>query len=110
MGPVNDVIATEHHEAKVKWPMVQCVARQTRRVWLHPAVNDPMKWHTAFDAEAGEMKRRRGSPSLAAQLYQRIWQGIGGSRETDDKIVGITAAMDPARAGHFRQEFPNVDV
>jgi 1-deoxy-D-xylulose-5-phosphate synthase len=118
MGPVNghDVIATEKAiaEAKVKMadgPVLLHV--QTKKGYGYdPAVNDPMKWHgvTAFDAEAGEMKKAVVDPARPAPpSYTSVFgKALVELAKTDDKIVGITAAMDSGTGlDIFAKSFPD---
>ncbi len=117
MGPVNghDVIATEKAiaEAKVKMadgPVLLHV--QTKKGYGYdPAVNDPMKWHgvTAFDAEAGEMKKAVVDPGKPTPpSYTSVFgKAMVELAKTDDKIVGITAAMDTGTGlDIFAKSFP----
>lgn len=118
MGPVNghDVIATEKAiaEAKVKMadgPVLLHV--QTKKGFGYdPAVNDPMKWHgvTAFDAEAGEMKKAAVDPARPTPpSYTSVFgKALVELAKTDDKIVGITAAMDTGTGlDIFAKSFPD---
>ena len=118
MGPVNghDVIATEKAiaEAKVKMadgPVLLHV--QTKKGYGYdPAVNDPMKWHgvTAFDAEAGEMKKAVVDPSKPTPpSYTSVFgKALVELASTDDKIVAITAAMDTGTGlDIFAKSFPS---
>ncbi len=118
MGPVNghDVIATEKAiaEAKVKMadgPVLLHV--QTKKGYGYdPAVNDPMKWHgvTAFDAEAGEMKKAAVDPARPTPpSYTSVFgKALVELAKTDDKIVAITAAMDTGTGlDIFAKSFPD---
>ncbi len=118
MGPVNghDVIATQKAiaEAKVKMadgPVLLHV--QTKKGFGYdPAVNDPMKWHgvTAFDAEAGEMKKAVVDPATPTPpSYTSVFgKALVELAKTDDKIVGITAAMDSGTGlDIFAKSFPD---
>ncbi|HEX7599925.1 MAG TPA: 1-deoxy-D-xylulose-5-phosphate synthase, partial [Polyangia bacterium] len=118
MGPVNghDVNATSKAllEAKEKMkdgPVLLHV--QTKKGYgYEPAVLDPLKWHgvTAFDAEAGEMVKvvvdptKPSSPSYTSVFGKTLVE----LARTDEKIVGITAAMlDGTGMNFFQKAFPD---
>jgi 1-deoxy-D-xylulose-5-phosphate synthase len=117
MGPVNghDVNATSRAllEAKEKMkdgPVLLHV--QTKKGYgYEPAVQDPLKWHgvTAFDAEAGEMVKvvadpTKPSPPSYTSVFGKTLVELAG---TDEKIVGITAAMLDGTGLNFLQKaFP----
>ena len=118
MGPINghDVNATSKAliEAKEKMkdgPVLLHV--QTKKGYgYEPAVLDPLKWHgvTAFDAEAGEMVKvvvdpsKPSSPSYTSVLGKTLVE----LARTDEKIVGITAAMlDGTGMNFFQKAFPD---
>ncbi len=118
LGPVNghDVNATSRaiQEAKEKMadgPVLLHV--QTKKGFGYdPAVNDPMKWHgvTAFDAEAGEMRKAVVDPAKPAPpSYTSVFgKALLELAKTDDKIVGITAAMDTGTGlDIFAKSFPD---
>jgi 1-deoxy-D-xylulose-5-phosphate synthase len=118
MGPVNghDVIATEKAIAEAKLKMADgpvLLHVQTKKGFGYdPAVNDPMKWHgvTAFDAEAGEMKKAVVDPTRPTPpSYTSVFgKALVELAKTDDKIVGITAAMDTGTGlDIFAKGFPD---
>ncbi len=99
MGPVNgndvNAVVKALDEAKVKMqdgPVLLHV--QTKKGYgYEPAVQDPLKWHgvTAFDAEAGEIKK---SAAPSAPAYTKVFgECLTELAKKDEKIVGITAAM-----------------
>ena len=114
MGPVdgNDAVATSRaiHEAKEKMqdgPVLLHV--QTKKGYgYEPAVQDPLKWHgvTAFDAEAGEMKKpAAGGPPAYTKVFAEALIELA---KKDEKIVAITAAMlDGTGLNHFQKAFPD---
>jgi 1-deoxy-D-xylulose-5-phosphate synthase len=114
MGPVNghDVVATAKalEEAKEKMqdgPILLHV--QTKKGFgYEPAVKDPLKWHgvTAFDAEAGEMRK---ATTTSAPAYTKVFaEALIELAKHDDKIVGITAAMlDGTGLNLFQKAFPD---
>jgi 1-deoxy-D-xylulose-5-phosphate synthase len=118
LGPVNghDVNATSKAlaEAKVKMkdgPVLLHV--QTKKGYgYEPAALDPMKWHgvTAFDAESGEIIKVSVDPSLPAPpSYTSVFgKTLVELARTDEKIVGITAAMlDGTGMNFFQKAFPD---
>ena len=117
MGPVNghDVIATAKAIAEAKLKMADgpvLLHVQTKKGYGYdPAVNDPMKWHgvTAFDAEAGEMKKAAVDPAKPTPpSYTSVFgKALVELAKTDDKIVAITAAMDTGTGlDIFAKSFP----
>jgi 1-deoxy-D-xylulose-5-phosphate synthase len=99
MGPVNgndvNAVVKALDEAKLKMqdgPVLLHV--QTKKGYgYEPAVQDPLKWHgvTAFDAEAGEIKK---SAASSAPAYTKVFgECLTELAKKDEKIVGITAAM-----------------
>ncbi len=118
MGPVNghDVNATSRALAEAKEKMADgpvLLHVQTKKGYGYdPAVNDPMKWHgvTAFDAEAGEMKKAAVDPAKPTPpSYTSVFgKALAELAKTDDKIVGITAAMDTGTGlDIFAKSFPD---
>ena len=118
MGPVNghDVHATSRAlaEAKVKMkdgPVLLHV--QTKKGYgYEPAVQDPLKWHgvTAFNAEAGEIIKGVVDPTKpVAPSYTTVFgKALVELAKTDEKIVGITAAMlDGTGMNFFLKAFPD---
>ncbi len=117
LGPVNghDVNATskallEAREKMKDGPVLLHV--QTKKGYgYEPAVQDPLKWHgvTAFDAEAGEIIKVVVDPlKPAAPSYTTVFgKTLVELAKTDDKIVGITAAMlDGTGMNLFQKAFP----
>jgi 1-deoxy-D-xylulose-5-phosphate synthase len=99
MGPVNghdvNALTKALEEAKASMedgPVLLHV--QTKKGYGYaPAVEDPLKWHgvTAFDAEAGEIKK---SAAPGAPAYTKVFgECLTELAKKDEKIVGITAAM-----------------
>ena len=118
MGPVNghDVNATAKALAEAKEKMADgpvLLHVQTKKGYGYdPAVNDPMKWHgvTAFDAEAGEMKKAAVDPAKPTPpSYTSVFgKALVELAKTDPKIVGITAAMDTGTGlDIFAKTFPD---
>jgi 1-deoxy-D-xylulose-5-phosphate synthase len=118
IGPVNghDVHAASKAllEAKEKMkggPVILHV--QTKKGFgYEPAVLDPMKWHgvTAFDAEAGEIIKVAVDPTKPpAPSYTSVFgKTLVELAKTDEKIVGITAAMlDGTGMNFFQKAFPD---
>lgn len=114
MGPVNgnDAVATAHalREAKEKMadgPVLLHV--QTKKGYgYEPAVKDPLKWHgvTAFDAEAGEIKK--AAPASAPAYTKVFAEALIELAKKDEKIVAVTAAMlDGTGLNHFQKAFPS---
>jgi len=74
-----------------------------------PAQRDPLKWHgvTAFDAEAGEMKKAIGQPG-APSYTQVFGRTLVDLAQRDEKIVAITAAMlDGTGLNLFQDALPD---
>ncbi len=118
LGPVNghDVDATSKAllEAKEKMkdgPVLLHV--QTKKGYgYEPAMQDPMKWHgvTAFDAESGEIIKVVVDPAKPAPpSYTSVFgKTLVELARTDEKIVGITAAMLDGTGMNFLQKaFPD---
>ena len=118
LGPVNghDVDATSKAllEAKEKMkdgPVLLHV--QTKKGYgYEPAMQDPMKWHgvTAFDAESGELIKVVVDPAKPAPpSYTSVFgKTLVELARTDEKIVGITAAMLDGTGMNFLQKaFPD---
>jgi len=118
MGPVNghDVHATskalvEAREKMKDGPVLLHV--QTKKGYGYaPAVQDPLKWHgvTAFDAESGEMIKAVADPAKPAPpSYTSVFgKTLVELARTDEKIVGITAAMlDGTGMNFFQKAFPD---
>jgi 1-deoxy-D-xylulose-5-phosphate synthase len=113
VGPVNghDVGATlralEDAKRKLEEGPVILHVQTKKGFGYEPAVNDPLKWHgvTAFDAEAGEIKK--GAPTPPA--YTRVFaDALIDLARKDEKIVAITAAMlDGTGLNHFQKAFPD---
>ncbi|HJW10072.1 MAG TPA: 1-deoxy-D-xylulose-5-phosphate synthase [Holophagaceae bacterium] len=113
MGPVNghDVNATAQALAEAKEKMKDgpvLLHVQTKKGYgYEPAVKDPLKWHgvTAFDAEAGEIKK---GAAAAAPAYTKVFaEALIELAKKDEKIVAITAAMlDGTGLNHFQKAFP----
>ncbi|HJW34686.1 MAG TPA: 1-deoxy-D-xylulose-5-phosphate synthase [Holophagaceae bacterium] len=113
MGPVdgNDAVATsraiqEAKEVMKDGPVLLHV--QTKKGFgYEPAVQDPLKWHgvTAFDAEAGVMKK---GATPTAPAYTKVFaDALIELAKKDEKIVAITAAMlDGTGLNHFQKAFP----
>ena len=110
LGPVNghDVDATSKALAEAKEKM------KDGPVLLHyePAMQDPMKWHgvTAFDAESGEITKVVVDPAKpASPSYTSVFgKTLVELARTDEKIVGITAAMLDGTGLNFLQKaFPD---
>ncbi|MFN7959116.1 MAG: 1-deoxy-D-xylulose-5-phosphate synthase [Holophagaceae bacterium] len=117
MGPVNghDVNATSKALAEAKAKMKDgpvLLHVQTKKGYgYEPAVQDPLKWHgvTAFDAEAGEIIKATTDPAKPAPpSYTSIFgKALVELAKTDEKIVGITAAMlDGTGMNLFQKAFP----
>jgi 1-deoxy-D-xylulose-5-phosphate synthase len=75
-------------------------------------VQDPLKWHgvTAFDAESGEIIKVTVDPSKpVAPSYTSVFgKALVELAKTDEKIVGITAAMlDGTGMNLFQKAFPD---
>jgi 1-deoxy-D-xylulose-5-phosphate synthase len=104
MGPVNghDVNATvkaiqEARKLMEDGPVLLHV--QTKKGYgYEPAVQDSQKWHgvTAFDPEAGVMYKPKVDPAKPTPpSYTSVFgKALVELAKHDDKIVGITAAMD----------------
>ncbi len=118
MGPVNghDVNATvkaiqEAKKLMEDGPVLLHV--QTKKGYgYEPAVQDSQKWHgvTAFDAEAGEMRKPAVDPSKPTPpSYTSVFgKALVELAKRDDKIVGITAAMDTGTGlDIFSRTFPD---
>jgi 1-deoxy-D-xylulose-5-phosphate synthase len=118
MGPVNghDVSATvkaiqEAKKLMEDGPVILHV--QTKKGYgYEPAVQDSQKWHgvTAFDAEAGEMRKPATDPSRPTPpSYTSVFgKALVELAKHDDKIVGITAAMDTGTGlDIFAKAFPD---
>jgi 1-deoxy-D-xylulose-5-phosphate synthase len=118
MGPVNghDVNATvkaiqEAKKLMEDGPVLLHV--QTKKGYgYEPAVQDSQKWHgvTAFDAEAGEMRKPAVDPSKPTPpSYTSVFgKALVELAKHDDKIVGITAAMDTGTGlDIFAKTFPD---
>jgi len=118
LGPVNgqDVHATSKalQEAKEKMkdgPVLLHV--QTKKGYgYEPAMLDPMKWHgvTAFDAESGEIIKVVADPEKPTPpSYTSIFgKALVELAKTDDRIVGISAAMLDGTGMNFLQKaFPD---
>jgi 1-deoxy-D-xylulose-5-phosphate synthase len=117
-GPVNghDVAALlralgEAKEAMEEGPVLLHV--QTKKGFGYdPAVKDPLKWHgvTAFDAEAGEIRKAAVDPSKP-QLpsYTTVFgNALTELARKDEKIVAITAAMlDGTGLNIFQKAHPD---
>jgi len=117
MGPVNghDVNATvkaiqEAKKLMEDGPVLLHV--QTKKGYgYEPAVQDSQKWHgvTAFDAEAGVMYKPAVDPAKPAPpSYTSVFgKALVELAKHDDKIVGITAAMDSGTGlDIFAKAFP----
>ena len=118
MGPVNghDVQATSKALAEAKEKMKDgpvLLHVQTKKGYgYEPAVQDPMKWHgvTAFDPESGEIIKVTVDPlKPAPPSYTSIFgKTLVELAKTDEKIVGITAAMlDGTGMNFFKKAFPD---
>ena len=118
LGPVNgqDVHAASKalQEAKEKMkdgPVLLHV--QTKKGYgYEPAMLDPMKWHgvTAFDAESGEIIKVVADPEKPTPpSYTSIFgKALVELAKTDDRIVGISAAMLDGTGMNFLQKaFPD---
>ncbi len=113
VGPVNghDVNATVHALAEAKEKMKDgpvLLHVQTKKGYgYEPAVKDPLKWHgvTAFDAEAGEIKK---GTAASAPAYTKVFaDALIELAKKDEKIIAITAAMlDGTGLNHFQKAFP----
>ncbi|NTW86880.1 MAG: 1-deoxy-D-xylulose-5-phosphate synthase, partial [Holophagaceae bacterium] len=117
LGPVNghDVDATSKALAEAKEKMKDgpvLLHVQTKKGYgYEPAMQDPMKWHgvTAFDAESGEITKVVVDPAKPAPpSYTSVFgKTLVELARTDDKIVGITAAMLDGTGLNFLQKaFP----
>jgi 1-deoxy-D-xylulose-5-phosphate synthase len=117
LGPVNghDVHATSRALAEAKEKMKDgpvLLHVQTKKGYGYaPAVQDPLKWHgvTAFDAEAGEIIKVQGDPAKPAPpSYTSVFgKALVELAKTDEKIVGITAAMlDGTGMNLLQKTFP----
>ncbi len=76
-----------------------------------PAVKDPLKWHgvTAFDAEAGVMKKAVADPSRPTPpSYTQVFGStLAELARQDEKIVAVTAAMlDGTGLNLFQKAYP----
>ena len=103
IGPVNghDVAALlrglgEAKERMAEGPVLLHV--QTKKGFGYdPAVKDPLKWHgvTAFDAEAGEIRKAPVDPAKPAMpSYTSVFGNtLTDLARKDPKIVAVTAAM-----------------
>ncbi len=118
MGPVNghDVNATVKAIQDAKKLMEDgpvLLHVQTKKGYgYEPAVQDSQKWHgvTAFDAEAGEMRKPAVDPSKPTPpSYTSVFgKALVELAKHDDKIVGITAAMDTGTGlDIFAKAFPD---
>ncbi len=118
MGPVNghDVAATvralQDAKEKMKDGPVLLHVQTKKGYGYDPAVADPLKWHgvTAFDAEAGEMRKAVTDPAKPAPpSYTSIFgKALVELAKQDEKIVGITAAMDTGTGlDIFSRSFPD---
>ncbi len=118
MGPVNghDVNATVKAIQDAKKLMEDgpvLLHVQTKKGYgYEPAVQDSQKWHgvTAFDAEAGEMKKPAVDPSKPTPpSYTSVFgKALVELAKHDEKIVGITAAMDTGTGlDIFAKAFPD---
>jgi 1-deoxy-D-xylulose-5-phosphate synthase len=117
-GPVNghDVAALlralgEAKEAMEEGPVLLHV--QTKKGFGYdPAVKDPLKWHgvTAFDAEAGEIRKAAVDPSKPVlPSYTTVFGNtLTELARKDEKIVAITAAMlDGTGLNIFQKAHPD---
>jgi len=113
LGPVNghDMGAlmkamTEAKLAMAEGPVLLHVQTQ-KGYGYDPALKDPLKWHgvTAFDAEAGEIKKPAVAPPPS---YTRVFaDALVDLAHKDEKIVAITAAMlDGTGLNLFQKAFP----
>ncbi len=118
LGPVNghDVDATSKALAEAKEKMKDgpvLLHVQTKKGYgYEPAMQDPMKWHgvTAFDAESGELIKVVVDPlKPAPPSYTSVFgKALVELARTDEKIVGITAAMLDGTGMNFLQKaFPD---
>ena len=118
LGPVNghDVDATSKALAEAKEKMKDgpvLLHVQTKKGYgYEPAMQDPMKWHgvTAFDAESGELIKVVVDPAKPAPpSYTSVFgKTLVELARTDEKIVGITAAMLDGTGMNFLQKaFPD---
>jgi len=118
MGPVNghDVHATSKALAEAREKMKDgpvLLHVQTKKGYgYEPAVQDPLKWHgvTAFDAEAGEIIKVAADPAKPSPpSYTSVFgKTLVELAKTDEKIVGITAAMlDGTGMNFFQKAFPD---
>ena len=118
LGPVNghDVDATSKALAEAKEKMKDgpvLLHVQTKKGYgYEPAMQDPMKWHgvTAFDAESGEITKVVVDPAKpASPSYTSVFgKTLVELARTDEKIVGITAAMLDGTGLNFLQKaFPD---
>ncbi len=118
MGPINghDVNATSkalaEAKAKMKDGPVLLHVQTKKGFGYEPALQDPLKWHgvTAFDAEAGEIIKVTTDPTKPAPpSYTSIFgKALVELARTDEKIVGITAAMlDGTGMNLFQKAFPD---
>jgi 1-deoxy-D-xylulose-5-phosphate synthase len=117
MGPVNghDVNATVKAIQDAKKLMEDgpvLLHVQTKKGYgYEPAVQDSQKWHgvTAFDAEAGEMRKPAVDPAKPTPpSYTAVFgKALVELAKHDEKIVGITAAMDSGTGlDIFARAFP----
>ena len=118
MGPVkgNDVNAmiralAEARERMAEGPVLLHV--QTKKGFGYdPAMKDPLTWHgvTAFDAEAGVMKKAPTDPTKpAAPTYTQVFGNtLTELARQDEKIIAITAAMlDGTGLNIFQKAHPD---